>query len=996
MSKYGSVFARGIALLVKITTEYRFMKIAPILILLVILSSGLISWSVNQKDEPKTPNASGLPAYMRLSPQWALEKLESLTLEEKIAQSFMVEMTPRKGEAHLKIIDSLVRVHKIGGIITFQGTKEETKTAINRLQQKSSVPLLVGIDGEWGSSMRISDSPRFPFQLTMGAANQLESTNLVAQAMGAELNQLGIHMNFSPVVDINTNPQNPVIGFRSFGENPLLVSNHAREMIKGMQEFDVLTCMKHFPGHGDTDVDSHKDLPTVNKSKTELNRIDWLPYKQGRLAGASAIMMGHLNVPALDSSGLPSSLSPTTIKEILRKELKFEGLVISDALNMQALTKHYGDVDIVKRAYLAGNDILLYPSKVKESIAAIVKAVENGEISEAEVNEKTLRILRAKFYAIVHINVRKPVLSPEKIEFAQLNIYEKALTVIKNDSAIPVQDVSGRNLIMNIGASGAAFNKAAGFYTNADTLSAKSAKDAWAIHKFEFKNYDNIYLNLIAPSVLPRNDFSYPEGWRELLRELPEETNIYVSFFGNPYAIDDSYSFEKVKAVILAFQNTESGQNRAAQLIFGGFQATSVLPITLSADYQEGFGIVTPKASRLKFTVPMELGVSASAFNKIDSIVNNGMKEKAFPGCQVVVAKDGKVVYQKAFGHHTYDNKVAVDDKTIYDIASITKVAASTASLMYLQGHKEFSLDSTLGDYLGEVTRATVYENIKMRDMMTHQAGLIPWVPFYTQTLVNGHPDTLLYSTAPFDNKNSIVADNLYMRDNYEDDILKIILSKPLRAKSYKYSDLGYYFVKRIVEKSSGIPLNEFVNNTFYAPMGLTTMGYHPLERFDLNQIAPTEIDTYYRHQLVHGYVHDMGAAMTNGVGGHAGLFSNATDLAGFMQMLLNNGEYGGKHYLSKATIDEYTGCQFCPSNRRGAGFDRPINSGKGGPAAEAVSKSSYGHSGFTGTLAWADPQYNINYVFLSNRVYPNAENWKLVKMDIRTEIQRVIYEALK
>ncbi|WP_107040259.1 glycoside hydrolase family 3 N-terminal domain-containing protein [Brumimicrobium mesophilum] len=974
------------------------MKLAPILILAVILSSGLISWSINQNENPRSSDSSavGLPDFMRLSPQWALEKLESLTLEEKIAQSFMVEMTPKKGEDHLKIIDSLVQVHKIGGVITFQGTTEETKSAISRLQQNSSVPLLVGIDGEWGSSMRISDQPRFPFQLTMGAANQLESTNMIAQAMGAEMNDLGIHMNFSPVVDVNTNPQNPVIGFRSFGENPLNVANLAQEMIKGMQEFDVLTCMKHFPGHGDTDVDSHKDLPTVNKSKTELNRIDWLPYKQGRIAGASAVMMAHLNVPALDSSGLPSSLSPFTIKQILRKELKFEGLVISDALNMQALTKHFGDVDIVKRAYLAGNDVLLYPSKVKESIAAIKKAVEEGEISEAEVNEKALRILRAKYYSIVHKNNKKPVLSAEKVEYAKLNIYEKALTVIKNDSAIPVKDVSGRNLILNIGGNGSAFNKAASFYTIADTLNAETAKDAWAIHKFSLRNYDNIYLNLIAPSVLPRNDFSYPEGWKELLRDLPEESKVYVSIFGNPYAVDDSYTFEKVEAVILAFQNTATGQNRAAQLIFGGFQANTVLPITLSADYQEGFGLETPKASRLKFTVPMELGVSASAFNRIDSIVYNGMKEKAYPGCQVVVAKDGKVVYQKAFGHHTYDNKIAVDDKTIYDIASITKVASSTAGLMYLQDRKEFSLDSAIGDYIGELTRATVYEDLKMRDVMTHQAGLIPWVPFYTQTLVNGHPDTLLYSSAPFDNKNSVVADHLFMRDNYEDDILKVILTKPLRAKSYKYSDLGYYFVKRIIEKTSGTPLNEFVNTSFYAPMGLTTMGYHPLERFGLNQIAPTELDNYYRHQLVHGYVHDMGAAMTNGVGGHAGLFSNATDLAGFMQMLLNDGEYGGQSYLTKATIDEFTDCQYCPRNRRGAGFDKPVYSGTGGPAAEAVSKSSFGHSGFTGTLAWADPEYNINYVFLSNRVYPSAENWKIVKMNIRTEIQEVIYEALK
>jgi CubicO group peptidase (beta-lactamase class C family) len=788
-----------------------------------------------------------------------------------------------------------------------------------------------------------------------------------------------------------------VIGFRSFGENPLLVARHASEMIKGMQDFNVLTCMKHFPGHGDTDVDSHIDLPTVNKSKTELSRIDWLPYRQGRLAGASAIMMGHLNVPALDPSGLPSSLSPITIKEVLRKELKFDGLVISDALNMQALTKRYGDVDIVKRAYLAGNDILLYPSKVKESIEAIRLAVEKGEISEAEVDEKTMRVLRAKFYAIVHQNESKPKLSTEKIDFAKLNIYEKALTVIKNDSAIPVRDASGRNLIINIGGDGSAFNKAASFYTQADTLNVQSAKDAWAIHKFAFKNYDNIYINIIAPSVLPRNDFSYPEGWREFLPQLPEASTIYVSFFGNPYAVADRIPFENVDAVILAFQNTESGQNRAAQLIFGGFQAASVLPITLSADYQEGFGLTTAVASRLKFTVPMELGISDSAFNRIDSIAMNGIKEKAYPGCQIVVAKDGKVIYQRSFGYQTYDNTMAVDDKTIYDLASITKVTASTAGLMYLQDQKEFSLDSTIGDYLGELTRGTVYNDLKMRDVMSHQAGLIPWVPFYTQTLVNGFPDTSLYSTAPYANITSIVANDLFIRDNYEDEILKVILSKPLRrSKGYKYSDLGYYFTKRIIEKTSGKSLDELVNDQFYAPMGLTTLGYHPTNRFELSQIAPTEQDTYYRHQLVHGHVHDMGAAMMNGVGGHAGLFSNATDLTGFMQMLLNGGLYGGKQYLSKGVIDEYTDCQYCPSNRRGAGFDKPVNTGTGGPAAEAVSKVSFGHSGFTGTLAWADPESKINYVFLSNRVYPSAENWKLVKMDIRTEIQRVIYEALK
>lgn len=954
--------------------------------------------SIDERLEDTSADEKSLPDFMRLSAQWALEKLEDLNLEEKIAQSFMLEVTPNKGEEHIKEIDSLISHYKVGGLITFQGDVEQTKSTLNYLQSKSIIPLLVGIDGEWGSQMRLKDGERFPFQLTMGAANQLESTRVIGQAMGEELRELGIHMNFSPVVDVNTNPNNPVIGFRSFGENPLLVSRHAVALIKGMQEYRILTSMKHFPGHGDTDVDSHFDLPTINKTKEELNRIDWLPYRQGRLAGASSVMVGHLNVPTLDSSGTPSSLSSIIIQDILRDKLRFQGLIISDALNMKALTDRYGDVDIVKKAYLAGNDILLYPSKIKESILAIREAVEQGEITIQEVNDKALRVLRAKYYAIIADGALEvPKLSKEKVEYAKMNIYEKSLVVVKNEDAIPVKNVSGNNLILSIGGDGSAFHESASNYTHADTLFAQTADEAWELYGDILMNYHHIYINLIAPSVLPRNNYSYPKGWKEFLAKLPTEPHIYVSFFGNPYAVSDSNDFDKVDVVILGFQNTAIGQNRAAQLIFGGFQATSVLPITLSVDYQEGFGLITEPASRLKFTVPMELGIESNALQAIDSILLHGIEEGAFPGGQVVVAKDGKVIYQKAFGYHTYEKKQAVDNKTIYDLASITKIASATTGLMHLQDENRFSLDSTLGTYLSNITKGTVYNNLKMKEVMSHQAGLVPWIPFYTQTLINNQPNPELYSSVAKDHKTSIVANNLYLDSTYEDSIIRQILMRPLRAKgTYRYSDLGYYFVKKIIEQITDQPLNEYMYKAFYEPMGLTTMGYLPLERFGLTQIAPTEEDSYFRHQTIHGYVHDMGAAMTGGVGGHAGLFSNATDVAGFMQMLLNGGVYGGKRYLSKKVIKEYTSCQYCPKNRRGAGFDKPITSGTGGPSSNLASKKSFGHTGFTGTIAWADPENNINYVFLSNRTYPDAENWKLVQMNIRTEIQEVIYKVLK
>lgn len=982
------------------------MKILSVLILTVLLATGNqiekpavhSTETIVSSSKPLHPRDSllDLPDFMRLSPEWALEKLENMTLEEKIAQTFMIAVVPKEGEANISRAEALIEKYKIGGIITFQGTVAQTKATINRLQAASSIPLLVGMDAEWGSRMRVSDGERFPYEITLGAANSVKDTRIISRAMAKEMNDLGVQISFSPVVDVNTNPDNPIIGFRAFSSNALVVAKHARAMIKGMQDFHVLTSMKHFPGHGDTHVDSHKALPIIHKSLKQLNRVDWLPYKQGRLAGASAVMVSHLDVPAIDSTGLPASLSPTIIKKYLKGKLKFNGLVISDALNMKGVTNYYGDVNIVKRAYMAGNDIMLYPLKIEASIDTIVNAVKNGEIPMKEVNAKALKILRAKYYAEVHHFKDTAKIDQEKVDFAKTQVYEKALTVIKNDSAIPVKNVGQKNLILNIGGDGSAFTKMAKVYTNADVSNVKTAIDAWAIHKFDFKNYDHIYINLLTDHEWPYSDFGYPKGWRELLKELPTSPTIYVTLFGNPYAVKEHFVFDKVDAVILAFQNSKMGQNRAAQLIFGGFQAKSKLNVSLSLDYQEGDGIVTPPASRLKFTVPMEFGISDSAFYKVDSIAIDGIKKGAYPSCQIVAAKDGKVIYRKSFGYFTYDDKHPVDNRTIYDLASLTKVFASTASLMYLDDHHRFSLNDTLGHYLNPLTKGTPYGALNMRDIVAHQARLIPWIPFYEKTLVNGYPDPKLYSKQPTGAKTAVVAKNLYIDSNYEDTMYHIIVSKPLRrVKEYKYSDLGFYFAKRIIERQTHEPLEDFVQQKFYRPMGLTTLGYNPLQRFSVDSIAPTENDDYFRHEQIHGHVHDMGAAMMNGVGGHAGLFADATDLAGFMQMLLNKGTYGGRRYLSKSVIAKYTACQFCPKNRRGAGFDKPVLEGTYGPSSPLASESSFGHTGFTGTIAWADPKYQINYIFLSNRVYPTAKNWKIVHMDIRTKIQGELYKIL-
>jgi beta-glucosidase-like glycosyl hydrolase/CubicO group peptidase (beta-lactamase class C family) len=936
-----------------------------------------------------------LPYFLRENDQWAQELLKSLSLEEQIAQSFMVAAWPFKGSEHQEEIDSLIKHYKIGGLITFQGTKEDTKAILNHYQSISKIPLLIGLDAEWGASMRISNGEKFPHQLTMGAANEPKQTQIIAEAMADELIDLGVHLSFSPVMDVNTNPENPIIGFRSFGASPLIAGNLGSAMIKGLEGKNVLSCMKHFPGHGDTDLDSHLELPTVNKTLQELEIVDWAPFKMGRLAGGSAIMMAHLNVPALDSTGTPSSLSSIIIQDYLRKRMKFSGLVISDALNMKGVTKIYGEVDVCAKAYLAGNDILLYPSKIKASIDAIVKLVEDGLISKKEVEDKCLRILKAKYFSIEKQKESKMV-NPYLLDYAQMRISEKALTVLKNDNAIPVKDVNAKFLVLNVGVERHDFENRLPFYlpNKVDVIHAYSGEEVVKRRLDTIASYDVVFINVYANSMWPYNDFSFPKGWREMVENLPETPSTIVTLFGNPYAAK-GIELNKTNSVILAFENSNFTAERAVQLIFGSFQGDTKLPVSISNDFPEGYGVQTPKASRLKFTVPEEVGASREKLKQIDSIALDGIKNSAYPGCQIVAAKEGKIFYRKSFGHYTYDSLRQVNDSTVYDIASITKVASSTISLMKLQDDGRFSLNSSLRDYLPEFYENSDHGTIKTREMLAHQAGLSPWIPFYIKTLVDGKPSELFYNAVKNDSMSRIVADNLYMLDSYEDTMMAKILNTRLNKKRYKYSDVGYYHLKTIIESITEQELDEFTLNNFYLPMGLTSLRYNPLNFYNRHIIAPTELDSYFRHQLIQGHVHDMGAAMTGGVGGHAGLFSTATDLASLMQMLLNKGIYGGKRYLSESVIDEYTKCQFCPSNRRGAGFDKPVRSLDGGPTCDLVSLSSFGHSGFTGTQTWADPEHGINYVFLSNRVYPSAENWKLVKMSIRTEIQRLIYESV-
>ena len=922
---------------------------------------------------------------------WAEKQLAQMTLEEKIGQFFMIAAYSGQGVTHLNEVSAIIEKNRVGGVIFFKGERADLKQAIARFQSESKVPLLVGMDAEWGVQMRLMNEDRFPYAYTIGAADSVELTEKIAAMMANECRELGIHINFAPVADVNSNPKNPVIGFRSFGENPVKVGRQVRAFVKGMEGAGVMTSVKHFPGHGNTDIDSHLDLPTITESLISIEAIDLPPFTEGFAAGSSSVMIGHLNVPALDDSGTPASLSRKVIHDYLQGKLNYEGLVISDALNMKAVADRYGKSEVAVKAFEAGCDILLFPEDVGAAIVAIRNKVENGSISIAEIDARCLKILKAKEQFLPEKSGVKSY-SAAEVDIAKSQVYERAIAVLKNkDSILPLARLDRSIARVSIGGSSAQFKEAIELFVNADDYHFETVEEARAGMSKIVHKYDVIITGLHSSTVRLKDNFGFGEEINHVLKMTdPSKDNILV-LFGNPLALK-GMDVSHFKGVIAAYENHGRCQNRVAQLIFGAIPALGKLPFTISKDHPRESGITYPWSGRLKYTAPEEFGISAKKLDEIDSIAVNGIRKGAYPGCQIVIALHGKIIYRKSFGTHEYKGDVAVKHTDLYDIASVSKIAGSTIGVMKLASEGKFSLSKTLNDYLPELVIGK-YKNINIREMMAHQAGLPAWIAFYKKTFTDGKYNERIYSTTKKPGFETKVAENVYILDSYADSIYQQIMEAPLGEKTYVYSDLGYYFIKKIVEKQSSMAFDSFLYEQMYKPMGLRSIRFNPLNYFSSNQIVPTENDQTYRKQLLRGYVHDPGAAMLGGVAGHAGVFSNATDLASLMQMIMNNGVYGNYRYLSEDVVKEFTRAQFS-GNRRGAGFDRPKASG-GGTCYETATQSSYGHSGFTGTLVWADPERGINYVFLSNRVCPDQENWKLRDMNIRTEIQRVIYEAL-
>jgi beta-N-acetylhexosaminidase len=953
--------------------------------------------------------------------QWVDSLLQSLSEEEVLGQLFMVAAYSNRDATHVKEIEELITKYNIGGIIFFQGGPVRQAILTNKYQAEAKVPLFIAMDAEWGLNMRLDSTISYPKQMTLGAISDDENIYLMGKEIGRQCKRLGVQINFAPVVDINSNPANPVIGMRSFGENKERVANKGVAYMKGMQDMQVMANAKHFPGHGDTESDSHSSLPVITHDIERLQNIELYPFKKLIDAGVMSMMVAHINVPAFEKTpDMASTLSENVVTNKLKGELGFKGLVFTDALNMKAVSSVYkpGEVDV--KALLAGNDVLLFAENVPLAIKKIQKAIKDKQISKEEVVGRVRKILEAKYWA--GLNVWKPIVTEHLYEdlnssWAQSikwKTYSKAITVVQNkENALPVQQLDPQRFAsLVIGEKeGSEFQQSLSHYVSMDHFNVAdktlAATDLDALTA-KLSQYDVVVVGLVNTNIFNSKNFGISDKARDFINALPSQikSKVIVSVFANPYSMK---YFTAVPNLICAYEDNAMTQSIVPQIIFGALSADGTLPVTTCAEFKAGKGVVVNGTlKRLSFSYPELAKMDCATLDRIDTLIDRCIKEGVMPGCQVMIAKSGVVVFNKAYGWLDYQKSSPVNTTTVYDIASITKVASTTQAVMFLQERGLIDLDKTAGDYLPEL-KGSNKEDLLIKDILTHQAGLIPFLPHWRRTIDTSGFMKQFYDTVRSEQYPNAVANKLYSIAAMEDSVWKWTVESPLLKKpspakksrrtrkpfhySYTYSDIGFYIMKRIVERITNQPIEDFMNDNYYAPLGLRNFTFNPLTKYSIDNIAPTENDVYFRKQLVRGYVHDQGAALIGGVGGHAGIFGSALELGILMQMNLQYGEYGGTRYLLPETIRTFTSRQFT-TNRRGLGWDKP-DKGHHGPTSYLASEKTYGHTGFTGTAVWVDPVQEIVYVFISNRVNPDASNNRLNKDNIRPFIQTLVYKSI-
>ncbi len=961
-----------------------------------------------------------VPAFLQdtlRSGRWADSIMARMPLEQQVAQLIMVAGYSNRTAAYEDSLAALVRTWQLGGVVFFQGGPVRQARLSNRLQAVSAVPLLLAMDAEWGLAMRLDSTVRFPYQMTMGAMPPA-ADSLIYQ-MGALLarqsRRLGMHVNFAPVADVNNNPNNPVINFRSFGEDKYAVARKALAYLNGMQDNGLLTSIKHFPGHGDTGTDSHYDLPLITKSRAQLDSLELYPFRQLIRAGAAGVMVAHLSIPALDTTrNRPSTLSPQIVTSLLKNELGFGGLIFSDAMNMKGMTKFFPSGLADRRGLEAGMDVLEFTENIPLAIGQICRAVDERTLPVAMIRSRCRKMLLAKYWAGLH--TYRPVdltnlvadLNPPQAEVLNRRLTEASLTVLTNKrNLLPLRRLDTLR-VASVSVEAAAptlFQNRLADYTSvtAYTISSKSSEAEQTALLDSLGRFNLVVVGVHLNNIRPGANYGLQVRTAALVQRLVNTNKAVVAVFGNPYALDRLPDLTNAQAIVMPYQLTTHTEDLAAQLIFGAVGAAGRLPVTVNQSFRLGDGQTVSPIGRLRYGIPEEAGLNGTYLaQQVDSVVNVGLAAKAYPGCVVQLAKDGRVIFRKAYGQHTYDTRLGGGAETtrlddLYDFASVTKITTSTPALMRMVDAGLFNLDGTMGEYL-PAFRKTNKDTLRWRDVLTHQSKLKAWIPFW-QTTKNpdGSFKRKTFSTTRSGRYPVEVTDSLFLFKKYRKTIFNEIKNSPLNAKKeYVYSDLSFYLYPQLVENLTGMPFETYLKDSLYRPLGANTLTYNPRRFYPLSRLVPTEYDSLFRKTLIWGRVHDEGAAMLGGLSGHAGLFGTANDLMKLTQLYLQHGSYGGQQFIRPETITEFTRYQFPErGNRRGLGFEKAAYVYNGN-APRLASPASYGHSGYTGTFTWVDPAVGLNYVFLSNRVYPTRNNNKISELGIRTGVADAFYRAIR
>ena len=979
------------------------MKISSLKILFPVLMAFFVSGIVK---------ANNAPFLKYLNDSWVNAQFDSLTLDEKIAQLMMITVYPNQNEASKIQSANLIEKWNPGGILVMQGSPVKTADWINFFQEKAKTPMLVAIDGEWGLAMRTDSTIQYPNAQALGAVQ--DSTYLIQMGhdLGEQLKQMGIHVNFAPVADVNTNPNNPVINFRSFGEDKKNVAQKAWWLAKGMQDVQIVAVAKHFPGHGDTHVDSHKALPLIEHDKNRIDSVESFPFRYLAQKGISGIMTAHLNVPALDKSGTPSSLSQKIVTGYLKNEIGFSGFVFTDAINMKGVRTKNGNPEA--EALKAGNHMVEFVPDLEQAISSVKKAIQKGQISVEEINEKCRYVLALKRWCNLHeyepTKTQKLTykLNSPYFEVVNRKLIQNSFTVLTNQNILPLQELDKQKIAsVQIGRNSVSgFQKMLSNYTDVDHFyidKNAAEKDLFSL-KMKLKNYNLVIAGVEGIQIYPSGKYGTTEIQRRAVSEIISENKTLIAFFGNAYALKYFENIHHAKGLILAYQNNKLTQELAAQLIFGANNATGKLPVSVDERFKLNQGYEVKKNEILGYSIPEEVGINSKILSqKIDSIAQLGVDSAAYPGCQVLVAKNGKIVFHKSYGFHTYMKNQKLENSDIFDWASVTKVTGPLPAIIKLVDENTINLDKNFSEYYPEWKNSNK-KNLNLREILSHQARLPAWIPFWSLCLKeNGKLDENIFKSKPSSDFSVRISENLYMNNGFKKTMFDTIRnSKLLPRKRYLYSGLTFYIFPELIENLTQQPYEKYVKQNFYLPLGATTITYNAYLHFPQKKIVPTEVDDFFRKEILRGFVHDEGASMMGGVSGNAGLFGNANDLAKLFQMYLQFGYYGGRRYFSEKTVKEFIKIQYPENkNRRGLGFDKPLienNKNRLEDAYPAVSagKNSFGHSGYTGTFVWADPDAELLYIFLSNRVHPTRENQKLYQFNIRTAIHQSIYDSIE